>query len=147
MTTPPPRKPRIYDPGPLPPDLLQKQEVIANGVYCGHFLQSMAEAPFGDRKVHYPLDHFDADEDPILTADTECSRKSQAENLPILAWTITADGKDVYVAVDMLERRVGITVIGVAVENIPIPLTNCKVIVGAPQEVLPKELLERMGLI
>ena len=145
MTTPPPRKPRIYDPGPLPPDLLQKQEIIANGVYCGHILQSLAEAPFGDRKVHYPLDHFDADEDPILTADTEWNKAAQAENLPILAWTITDDDTQAYVAVDMLERREGR--LDPAVENVPIPLTTCKVIWGTPQEVLPEEILERMGLI
>ena len=156
MTTPLPQQnwppedphPRVYDPG-LPRELLQKQEIMANGAYCGHILQSLAEAPHGYGKVRYPLDYFDEDEDPILTPDTEANKSKNSDNLPILAWTVSGDGHDVYVAVDMMERRERTF----AEENdpefpgAPPPLTTCKVIRGSPGQLLPEELLKRLRLI
>ena len=144
--------PRVYDPGPLPPELLQKQEVMANGAYCGHILQSLAEAPHGDGHVRYPLDYFGEDEDPILTPDTEANRSSNTVKLPILAWTLSADRERAYVVVDMLEKdKYPVIYLGgvyqdVRHPDIPPPLTNCKVATGRPSEILPRRILEKMGL-
>jgi hypothetical protein len=140
--------PRVYDPGPLPPDLLQKQEIMANGVYCGNIIQSLAEAPHGDGKVRYPLDYFDEDEDPILTPDTEANHKQDADNLPILAWAISRGGGEVWVVVDILERhKFKLSPELITAQDVTPPLANCKVISGRPSDVLPQEILEKMGLI
>ena len=129
------------------------QEILANGAVCGNALRVLARmfwdyGRLGIREpanaVRYPLDYFGEDEDPVKTPITEATMFSGAEDLPILAWVVAPGGGSAAVAVDMLERpsRPGIAF----PEGQPVTYTDCKVIQGTPSEVLPREILEKMGL-
>ena len=142
-----------------------EQEVLANGAVCGNALRAMAKmwarddltgTPdpryFGTVRghdptaiVHYPLDHFDDDEEPIMSPITEATMHYGAEDLPILAWAVAPGGGSAAAVVDMLERPRRPGREGEAGD--PVTYTDCKVISGTPSEVLPRRILERMGLI
>lgn len=130
------------------------QEVLANGAACGNYLREAAKIWHGrpltegaenaPARLSYPLDYFDEDADPVFTPITEATMFFGAEELPILAWAVSPDGGSAGVVVDMRERpsRPGI-VVG---EGQPVTYTDCKVIQGTPNEVLPREILEKIGL-
>jgi len=138
---------RAYDPG-LPGDLLAKQQIMANGMYCGHLLRGLGASPMYNADVYYPIDYFSEDEDPVFTLDTDETRGQGADNLPILAWIISEDGEEAAVAVDILERsKLRLDPVYARSEDEPVAYTNCKVIGGTPSNLLPEEILKRMGLI
>ena len=139
--------PTVYDPA-LPRDLLLNLQVMANGARCGHLLQTLAR--FYDGLVRYPTDLFGEDEDPVKIPRTVVTIGQDAQDLPLLAWTISSDGQLAAAVVDLLERLDQRTVgrpkyqFFQGVEQLP--ETNCKVIGGKPSEILPPELLDRINI-
>ena len=122
------------------------QEVLANGAACGFQLGHLAEiwsSPQNYALVYYPIDQFDPDEEPVKTPITEATMHYGAEDLPILAWVVGHGGGSVAVVVDMLERSKLRTNHG---GDEPAPYSDCKVIQGAPWEILPKSIRDKMGL-
>ena len=145
-------KGRVYDPG-LPAELLEKQQVMANGAACGHVLATLAMLDWWDSKVRYPLDFFDPDEDPVFTPVTKSTREQDADHLPILAWAVSADGTQAAAVVDILEKSkysLDPKTLQEFYPDIPlsepVSLANCKVIGGTASDILPPEILERMRL-
>jgi len=93
------------------PDTPQ-QEVLANGAACGDILRGLAKMWMNQNipaatvhlgPLHYPLDYFDEDEDPVKSPITEATMHYGAEDLPILAWVVAPSGGSAAVVVDMLE--------------------------------------------
>ena len=94
--------------------------------------------------MHYPLDYFGEDEEPVKSPITEATMHYGAEDLPILAWAVAPGGGSAAAVVDMLERPRRPGREGEAGD--PVTYTDCKVISGTPSEVLPRRILEKMGL-
>jgi hypothetical protein len=141
-----------------------QQEVLANGAVCGNALRAIAKmwarddftgTPdlqfFGTVRghdptaiVHYPIDHFAEDDDPVMSPFTEIMGLHRAEDLPILAWAIAPGAGSAAVVVDMLERP---SHPGMESEpGEPVTYNDCQLIQGTPSEVLPRQILEKMGL-
>ena len=128
------------------------QEVLANGAFCGDKLRWLASmwwdyTQFGTKEptsaVHYPLDYFDEDEDPVKSPITEATMHYRAEDLPILAWVVAPGGGSAAVVVDMLERPTSQIK---RKRGQPVTYADCQIVQGTPSEVLPREILEKMGL-
>jgi hypothetical protein len=144
------------------------QEVLANGAACGDVLRGLAMMWMREPDllphattvhlgpVHYPLDYFDDDEDPVKTPFTEATMHYRAEDLPILAWVVAPGGGSAAVVVDLLERPqgqhlvtghdVGVVFGSSREPDQPVSYADCKVIRGTPGEILPREIREKMGL-
>jgi len=163
MTTP--RK-KVYDPG-HPPAMMMRQEVMANGAACGHLLKILATqrayagslSSLRGTSVEFPAHWFTEDDPRVSTPETAATRSQEGENLPILAWIVSYDGREAAVAVDIVERtvhrrrfdpedpgdpesRMG----QLDFRGGPPPPPDCKVIMGLSRDVLPPEILEKMGL-
>ena len=125
-----------------------QQEVLANGAVCGDMLRGLAKMWDSMLSVHYPLDYFGEDEDPVKTPISEATMHYGAEDLPILAWIVAPGGGSAAAVVDMLERPRGQHVVfGSSPEQgQPVSYADCKVIRGTPGEILPREIREKMGL-
>jgi len=141
-----------------------QQEVLANGAVCGNVLRAFAKmwarddftgTPdpqfFGTVRghdptaiVHYPLDYFGEDDDPVMSPITEMMGLHKAEDLPILAWIVAPGAGRAAVVVDMMERPkpTGMP----DARGQPVTYLDCQFIQGTPSEVLPRRILEKMGL-
>ena len=120
-----------------------QQEVLANGMQCGdritRIMQMWWDAAglpmtgvnareFVDA-LKYPKDLPTGTGD-VRTPYTEATMFAQAENVPILAWSVAPQGFSVAVVVDMTER---------GQSNYP----ECKVIQGTANELLPQVIQEQ----
>ena len=135
--------PQVYDPA-LPQDLLLKLEVVANGAYCGHLLETLAT--YWEGLVVYPLDFFNEDEDPIKIPHTQVAIGQDAEYLPILAFTVSADGQQAAAVVDLVDKLDQRSKYPLPAQQGKLTNTDCKVIGGKPSEILPPELLARINI-
>tara|TARA_Y100000310_G_C20592710_1_gene768912 strand:- start:594 stop:1073 length:480 start_codon:yes stop_codon:yes gene_type:complete len=125
------------------------QEVMANGTQCGFRIRHLANlwgkaaglafVEVADM-VKYPVDYFTAELDdegeqiePVKTPITNATVLHKADSHPILAWAVHPGGGTAAVVVDSLEKTDS-------------PYGDCKMIQGTPSEVLPLEILEKMGL-
>ena len=130
------------------------QEVLANGAVCGNALQAevqrwLSVAPRfidPDRGViYYPWAWFGPDDEPLISPLTEATMALRAHYLPVLAWAVAPGDGSAAVVVDMQERPGGPGIESERGE--PVTYNDCKLILGTPSEVLPRRILERMGLI
>jgi hypothetical protein len=126
------------------------QEVLANGTECGFRIRHLANL-WGKAAgltiaevvdiVKYPVDYFEGtapdaegeEIEPVKTPITNATILHKADNHPILAWAVQPGGGSAAVVVDSLEKTDS-------------PYADCKMIRGTPSEVLPLEILEKMGL-
>lgn len=122
------------------------QEVLANGAACGDMLRGLAKMWDSMLTVHYPLDYFGEDEDPVKTPISEATMHYGAEDLPILAWIVAPGGGLAAAVVDLLERPREWRNMDLTPEGHPVSYADCKVIRGTPGEILPREIREKMGL-
>jgi hypothetical protein len=120
-----------------------EQEVLANGMQCGdritQIMQMWHEAAglpmYGQdaqdfmQRLKYPKD-LPAGTGDVRTPFTEATMFAQAEDVPILAWSVAPSGNSVAVVVDMTER---------GQSNYP----ECKVIQGTANELLPQVIQEQ----
>jgi hypothetical protein len=130
-----------------------QQEVLANGAVCGNALRELARIYWGYESlgtaeprsaVHYPLDYFGEDEEPVKSPITGMTMLYGAEDMPLLAWAVAPGGGTAAIVVDKVERP---TRVGVPDERgQPVTYTDCQLIQGTPSEVLPREILEKMRL-
>ena len=123
-----------------------EQEVLANGMQCGDqitgIIKGWYESEYGPIRgdvavkfaaaLKYPID-LPTDIVEPRTPHSEMTALYNAENLPILAWSVAPSGYSCAVVVDMSER---------GQSNYP----DCQVLRGTPNELLPLEIQEEYRL-
>ena len=123
-----------------------EQEVLANGMQCGdritQIMQMWYESAglpiYGDNArefmeaLKYPVNLPPGTGD-VRTPFTEATMFAQAEDVPILAWSVAPSGFTCAVVVDMTER---------GQSSYP----ECKVIQGTLNELLPRVIQEEYRL-
>jgi len=119
----------------IPPELFTRQEILANGAACGHRLRTISTV-YGMNPVKYASEYFDPDDEQPKAPITEATMFYGVDDLPILAWVVNDTGGLAAIVVDLVER----------IKEGESPYTNCRVVQGTAGEVLPREILEKMGL-
>ena len=123
-----------------------EQEVLANGMQCGDRITADIKAWYeseygpirGDVAIQfaaalkYPVDLPTNIVEP-RTPHSTLTANHNAENLPILAWSVAPSGFSCAVVVDMTER---------GQSNYP----DCLVLRGTPNELLPDEIQQEYKL-